>query len=80
MPMELTMVGRPDVEVGDVFNIILGTGQSFVGFVETRELSGIQALYDEIESTDEDMAGSQVRLGGYYDEETGTLTLYTEKQ
>lgn len=54
MPMEMTIQGRPDVEVGDVFDVVLNDGTHFNGFVEQRTLSGIQALTDSIVSTDEE--------------------------
>lgn len=54
MPMEITIQGRPDIEVGDVFDVVLNDGTHFNGFVEKRTLSGIQALTDSIVSTDEE--------------------------
>lgn len=60
MPMELSMVGRPDVEAGDVFKVYLKNGTYFIGLVEQRTLSGINALSDSVTSKDE---GSSTRSG-----------------
>lgn len=53
MPMDMTMMGHPEIEVGDVFNVQLDDGSNFIGLVETRVLSGINALVDSIVSKDE---------------------------
>lgn len=76
MPMELTIKGRPDIEVGDVFDVETPDG-TITGFIERRTLSGIQHLTDAIVSEDEEHATSNSSIKSSYDEETGTLTIYT---
>lgn len=81
MPMEIMIQGRPDVEVGDVFDVVLNDGTHFNGFVEQRTLSGIQALTDSIVSTDEDASirsgsGSSSSGSRFYGEGLKTKVLW----
>jgi len=76
MPMELTLTGRPDLEAGDVVILETDEGQ-IVGFIEKRELSGIDNLIDSMTSEDETGSSSNTGLKSDYDEETGILTIYS---
>lgn len=50
MPSEITMIGRPDIEVGDVLEVY-SDDEVITTIVLQRTLSGIQALTDEIRSS-----------------------------
>lgn len=76
MPMELAMIGRPDLEAGDVVILETDEGQ-IVGFIEKRELSGINNLIDSMTSKDETESSSNTGLKSDYDEETEILTIYS---
>lgn len=76
MPMELEMKGRPDIEVGDVFDIETDEG-IITGFIEKRTMLGIDNLLDSISAEDEERAISNSSIKSSFDEETGTLTIYT---
>lgn len=75
MPMELSMIGRPDLEAGDVVHIETDEGH-IIGLVEKRELSGMKALNDSIVCVDDINQLSNNGLKSDYDEETGILTIY----
>lgn len=78
MPMQITMKGRPDLEAGDVILIESDDQEEpIVGFMMQRRLTGVNSLRDEISSQDEISSETASSLKATYDEDTGTLTLYT---
>lgn len=74
LPMQLTMSGRPDLDVGDVVLVETDNGMD-VMLIERRELKGIDHLVDSITSEDEEASFSSGSKSGKYIYNDNTETL-----
>lgn len=74
LPMELTMIGRPDIEIGDVILVETDNGLDTM-LVERREISGIDNLIDSITSEDEESSYMSGSKSGTFDYNANTETL-----
>lgn len=75
MPMDLTIKGRPDLEVGDVVTVTTKEGDEIPALIMQRTLTGIMGLSDSMTASEEEEDISSLQLNSVYDSYSGTLSI-----
>lgn len=75
MPLNLTALGRPDLEAGDVVTITTRDNETIPCLIMQRRLTGIQGLTDNITATETDEDISSIQLNTTFNSTTETLSI-----
>lgn len=76
MPFELDLIGRPDLESGDVIAISVNNGITITSLIMQRSLNGIMTLEDDMNATENENELKQpLQLNSAFDPQSGTLSL-----